>query len=578
MAGEVLVIGAGIGGLTTGIALRRAGWDVTVFEQAPSLRAIQAGGGIHLWHNAMRVLTDLGIGEQVRAVGWRQRVAEFCSWRGEVLASWPIATHEDRLGVPTLGVSRADLQPVLVEALTALDGELRLHLCCERVRDDGSQVIASFADGTQERGSLLVGADGLNSTVRAGLLAEEAPRYAGYTIWQAITDFPHDRVPAGTFRVLYGRGSRFAYYHVGGGRLYWFGLTNAPARERDPEHGPRDRLRALFAGWAPPVEAIVEATSATSIQRQDIRDRKPIRRWGRGRVTLLGDAAHPIRRIAASRYGPADAPVSMLYFHATTSSRLEGRIFDAAARRQGVRVVALDRPGAGQSDPKPGRRLLDWPDDVADVADELGVDRFASVGQSAGAPHALACAHALPDRVSVAVPVNSLIPVLWQPALAVDALPSERFPLLTGRATPVLRLLLRVWGLLLRPRTLTPGRFARLLRLPPEDRRLLENSELWMLVCEAIREGTRQDRQIAMREMSSLYAPAGWGFDPYSLKVPVVPFLGEKVGGVEFARRIVAGSPAAESHLERFPGGHMGSAAQEVGERIVALVARSGKG
>jgi 2-polyprenyl-6-methoxyphenol hydroxylase-like FAD-dependent oxidoreductase len=294
MRGNALVIGAGIGGLTTGIALRQAGWDVTVFERAPNLGAIQAGAGIHLWHNAMRVLTDLGIGEQVCAVGWRQRVAEFCTWRGDVLASWPIAAHEDRFGVPTLGVSRADLQPVLVDAVDALGAELRVRMSCHRVRDDGSQVIASFADGTQERGDVLVGADGLNSTVRAGLLAEQAPRYAGYTIWQAIIDFPHEHVPAGTFRVLYGRGARFAYYHVGGGRLYWFGLANAPAGGRDPEHGPHDRLLALFTGWAQPVEAIVGATPPWSIQRQDIRDRIPIRQWGRGRVTLLGDAAHPM--------------------------------------------------------------------------------------------------------------------------------------------------------------------------------------------------------------------------------------------------------------------------------------------
>ena len=291
MRGSALVIGAGIAGLTTGIALRRAGWDVTVFERAPDLGALQAGGGIHLWHNGMRVLACLGIADQVCAVGWRQRVAEFCTWRGDVLASWPIAAHEDRFGVPTLGVSRADLQPVLVGAL---DARLRLGASCDGVRDEGGQVVAMFADGAQAHGDVLIGADGLNSTIRAAMVTESAPRYAGYTIWQAITDFPHDQVPAGTFRILYGRGSRFAYYHVGGGRLYWFGLANAPAREHDPVHGPGDRLRALFAGWAPPVEAIVEATPPAWIQRQDIRDRPPIRRWGRGLVTLLGDAAHPM--------------------------------------------------------------------------------------------------------------------------------------------------------------------------------------------------------------------------------------------------------------------------------------------
>lgn len=278
------------------------------------------------------------------------------------------------------------------------------------------------------------------------------------------------------------------------------------------------------------------------------------------------------RRIGVSEYGCPDAPVTMFYFHATTSSRWEGQLFDVAARHQGVRVVALDRPGAGCSDPHPGRRLLDWPTDVAAVADHLGIQRFAAVGQSIGAAHALACAAALPHRVSVAMPINSLIPVVWQPELAVDALPSERFPLLFGRATPILRLALRVWGLMLRPQTLTPGRFARLLGLPPQDRRLLADPELWTLVSAAIREGTRQDRQIAMREMSALYAPGGWGFDPYDLAVPVVVFLGEQVGGVEFARRIVAGCRVAGARIERFPGGHMGTIAPTLRARIVEAV------
>jgi 2-polyprenyl-6-methoxyphenol hydroxylase-like FAD-dependent oxidoreductase len=288
---SALIIGAGIGGLTAGIALRRVGWEVTAFERAPDLDAVQAGGGIHLWHNAMRVLTGLGIGDQVLAAGWRQQVAEFCTWRGQVLASWPIASHELRFGVPTVGISRADLQPVLVGAL---DMPPRLGLPCVDIRDEGDHVVACFADGTRACGDILVGADGLHSAVRARLRTERPPRYAGYTVWQAIIDFPPERVPSGTFRVLYGRGSRFAYYHVGGRRLYWFGLTNAPARERDPDCGPRDRLLALFADWADPVEAIVEATDSQSIQRQDIRDRKPVRPWGRGPVTLLGDAAHPM--------------------------------------------------------------------------------------------------------------------------------------------------------------------------------------------------------------------------------------------------------------------------------------------
>src|SRR5262249_8280852 len=141
------------------------------------LDGVAVGGGIHLRHNAMRVLTDIGVGERIRAVGWRQVVARFCTWRGTVLASWPIAAHEDRFGVPTLGVSRADLQPVLVDALDALDAPLRLAATCDGFADDGAGIAASFADGTREDGDVLIGADGLYSTVRARLRREGPPRY-----------------------------------------------------------------------------------------------------------------------------------------------------------------------------------------------------------------------------------------------------------------------------------------------------------------------------------------------------------------------------------------------------------------
>lgn len=338
MRGKALIIGAGIGGLTTGIALRQAGWEATVFERAPSLESVQAGAGIHLWHNAMRVLTGLGVGEQVCAVGARQRVAQFCTWRGEVLAMWPVAAHEERFEVPTIGVSRADLQPVLVNAL---EPGPRLGMSCVDIRDEGRRMTAFFADGTAVSGDVLVGADGLHSTVRAGLHAEGPPRYAGYTIWQAIVDFRHDLVPDGTFRVLYGRGSRFAYYHVGGARLYWFGLTNAPARERAPKGGARDRLLELFAGWAPPVAEIVAATPPDWLQRQDIRDRRPIRRWGRGRVTLLGDAAHPMTFNVGQGACQAieDAAVLARCLHETDDAVAGLRAYETRRRRRTAAIT-----------------------------------------------------------------------------------------------------------------------------------------------------------------------------------------------------------------------------------------------
>lgn len=155
----------------------------------------------------------------------------------------------------------------------------------------------------------------------------------------------------------------------------------------------------------------------------------------------------------------------------------------------------------------------------------------------------------------------------------VTALTSERFPLLARRAAPLMRLVLGVWGLLLRPRTLSPARFSRLLSLPPRDRSLIEDPDTWARIAATIREGTRQDRQIAMRELSLLYERDGWGFDPYSSRVPVVCFLGEHAGGGEFARRLTAGSTAPDAQVERFPGGHMGQLAPAVRDRIIHTAA-----
>jgi pimeloyl-ACP methyl ester carboxylesterase len=307
-----------------------------------------------------------------------------------------------------------------------------------------------------------------------------------------------------------------------------------------------------------------QAGSSTQVE-------KPAAPAGAPRLVRVRDG----RRIALAEYGALEGSITMFYFHATTSSRLEAWLFDDTARRRGVRVVGLDRPGAGRSDPRPGRRVLDWPADVANVADALGIKRFAVVGQSVGGVHALACAAALPaDRLSVAVAINSSVPIAWNPELIVDALPHEKFPMMARFVPLAMRTMLRGWGRLLRPQTLTVKRFATLLTLPAHDRALLSDPVLWQVVASAIREGTRQDRQIAMRELSLVYEKTGWGFDPFSLPTPVVYFLGEEVGGAEFARRIVAGCRAEGARVERFPGGHMGQVASEVTERVIETVVR----
>jgi 2-polyprenyl-6-methoxyphenol hydroxylase-like FAD-dependent oxidoreductase len=292
---KVVVAGGGIGGLTAAIALRRAGFEVSVFERAAELREV--GAGLLLAANAQKALAKLGLAEAVSSLGTPASAAEIRSWHGEVLASIPAAELEKKVGTPSAAVHRADLQALLAREVG--EGRLRLGAEVEGFEQDQSGVTVSLAGGSQEQADVLVGADGLRSRVRAGLFGPERPRYAGYTAWRAVVEPKEELLPWGMGFESWGRGARFGCAHIGDGRVYWFATANAPEGEKDGSPGSlagaKAKLLRLFSGWHRPVADLVGAAEEGTILRTDIYDREPLGgRWGEGRVTLLGDAAHPM--------------------------------------------------------------------------------------------------------------------------------------------------------------------------------------------------------------------------------------------------------------------------------------------
>jgi 2-polyprenyl-6-methoxyphenol hydroxylase-like FAD-dependent oxidoreductase len=292
---KVMVAGAGIGGLTAAIALRRVGFDVTVFERAAELREV--GAGLLLAANAQKSLRKLGLAEVVSRLGTPASAGEIRSWRGEVLASIPAAELEKKVGAPSAAVHRADLQALLVREVG--EGTLRLGAEVESFEQDESGVRTFLAGGEEERADILVGADGLRSKTRAALLGPEKPRYAGYTAWRAVVESGEELVPWGTGFEAWGRGARFGCAHIGKGQVYWFATANAPEGGEDGQPGsagaPKTTLLRLLGTWHPPIGKLIEATDEGAILRTDIYDREPLgERWGERRVTLLGDAAHPM--------------------------------------------------------------------------------------------------------------------------------------------------------------------------------------------------------------------------------------------------------------------------------------------
>jgi 2-polyprenyl-6-methoxyphenol hydroxylase-like FAD-dependent oxidoreductase len=283
---RIAIIGGGIGGLSAALALGREGLRASVFEQAPAL--LEVGAAIAVWPNAFRVLERWGLGDAVRA---RAGHIARARWLGRDGTHYKHFSFP-KTGSPAVALHRADLQAMLRQALP--DGSLHLGKTFEGLVEEGKEVRARFADGTEAACDILIGADGLHSRVRAQMLGAGEPVYRGYSVWRGVAQLEHAALPPETALEVYGEGRRFGVGPVGLGRTGWWATANEAegTPETPAEHAPK--LSRLFAGWCAPVNELIEATPSASIIRSAAYDRPASPVWGRGRVTLLGDAVHPM--------------------------------------------------------------------------------------------------------------------------------------------------------------------------------------------------------------------------------------------------------------------------------------------
>lgn len=280
---RAIIIGAGIGGLCTAIALQRMGVSVEIYEQAPQARA--AGAGLTLWPNAMRAMRDLGVASRlddhlIEVSGAIRR------WDGVTLSQTDYAQIKDRYDAPTIAIHRVDLMHALLDALnTPVIFGKRLT----RYEQDATHITAIFDDDTRAEADLLVGADGIHSVVRSQMLPRSKPRYSGYPAWRAVVNFDHARVD-GMWGETWGRGARFGLVPISQGRVYWFATANRAANTPPADH--RATLQALFGNWHSPIPDLIAATSDDELLYNDIMEIDPLSTWRDGRAVLLGDAAH----------------------------------------------------------------------------------------------------------------------------------------------------------------------------------------------------------------------------------------------------------------------------------------------
>jgi 2-polyprenyl-6-methoxyphenol hydroxylase-like FAD-dependent oxidoreductase len=285
------IIGGGIGGLTTAIALRKIGFEVNVYERATGLKEV--GSGMSLWPNAVRSLQQIDpeILARLTVAGRSLRRMLMKDEHGDCIKTLPLPSGD----CSGMAIHRAELQSALARSIPA--HSIHLSHTFAHLEQRPNSVTLHFKNGASAEADLVVACDGIHSAVRQSLGLKTKLSNRSYTVWRGITNLDpatdaiqlgleHD----GDFSESYGHGTRFGILRLGPGRIHWYATANNSLLP--PDLSNRDALQKLFSGWHSPVpELIANAESAFSTKVQDRLSTLP---WVVGRVALLGDAAHPI--------------------------------------------------------------------------------------------------------------------------------------------------------------------------------------------------------------------------------------------------------------------------------------------
>jgi salicylate hydroxylase len=299
MARDIIIIGAGIGGLTAAAVLLQRGHRVRVYEQAPALGEI--GAGIQISANASRVLHGLGLEDALGRTAVTPTAQHFRLYSsGDLVQEIPLGeAHERSHGAKYYHLHRADLHAVLAAKVRELDGDaVVLRAAAERFTETRDSVTVKFANGTTASGEVLIGADGIKSAIRAQILGPTKAEFTGYVSWRAIV--PSSRLPADYMERVstnwMGPNAHVIVYYLRRGELLNFvGLVEDATwlEESWTVKAPWSRLKADFAPWHPKVQLLIDAMDKDKCYRWAMYNRPPVTGWSTDRVTLLGDAAHP---------------------------------------------------------------------------------------------------------------------------------------------------------------------------------------------------------------------------------------------------------------------------------------------
>lgn len=287
---KVIIIGAGMGGLSAGIALKRIGYEVEVYEKVTEIKPV--GAAISIWSNGVKCLNYLGLEKQVAALGGNmENMAYVEGLSGKVMTQFSLAPLVQEVGQRPYPVSRAQLQSMLLEEFGAENVHLGMEL--SHIHDDGLRVTAHFTNGSTAQGDILIGADGTHSKVRNYVLGHQPERrYAGYVNWNGLVEIDEAIAPSNQWTTFVAQGKRASVMPISDNRFYFF--FDAPIAKGLPYERAQAKtvLQTYFKDWAAPVQTLIERINPETTNRVEIHDIEPFMHWTKGRVALLGDAAH----------------------------------------------------------------------------------------------------------------------------------------------------------------------------------------------------------------------------------------------------------------------------------------------
>lgn len=277
------IIGAGIGGLSTAIALRRKGIQTNIYEQAEKIRPV--GAGIILANNAMQVYEKLGLKKKIESKGNPISAMKITNSKLVPMSAVYLESFEKKYKAKNIAIHRGDLQQLLLNQLD--ESTIYLNHRLTHVTRCESGYKLEFESNDPKISSMLLAADGLNSKIRTQLFPKSTIRNANQICWRGITDYNLSEAYKHELNEAWGQGDRFGFVQIAPSKVYWYALKSTAEACYS-----KDQLNEYFKDYHPIINEIIKSTTTDSIHTAVIADLKPIMQWYDKQVCLIGDAAH----------------------------------------------------------------------------------------------------------------------------------------------------------------------------------------------------------------------------------------------------------------------------------------------